>query len=80
MDEPEDDTHDALAKEFLEYFKANERFFQRKSVPKRRKVRKHLANIMRLAKQRRAEIVNEHREKYEIRREAINKAKRQNNE
>ena len=77
--EPEDDTHDLIIREFLEYFNANERFFQRKSIPKRRKVRKHLNNIAKLARVRRAEIVEEHREKYEIRRDALKNEKKNQN-
>jgi hypothetical protein len=78
MNEPEDDTHDMIAREFLEYFKANEKFAQRPSVPKRRKVRKHLSTIVKLAKVRRAEIVEAHREKYERERIALQKEKAKN--
>jgi hypothetical protein len=80
MYEPDDDTHDKIAREFLEYFKANERFAQRPSIPKRRKVRKHLASIMKLAKLRRAEIVDSHREKYERERIALQKEEARKND
>jgi hypothetical protein len=80
MYEPDDDTHDKLAREFLEYFKANEKFAQRPSTPKRRKVRKHLASIMKLAKVRRVEIVESHREKYERERIALQQEEAKKNE
>jgi hypothetical protein len=56
----EDDTHDRLVKEYLEYFRTNEMFQQRPSELKRREVRKHLSQIMKLSKLRRSEIMNEH--------------------
>lgn len=74
----EDDTHDLLAKAFLEYFKANEAFVKRKSVPKRRLVRKWLSEIRKLAKLRREEIIESHRDKSE--RERIAKQKQDKRE
>ena len=74
----EDDTHDKLVKAYLEYFKANEAFVKRPSVPKRRAVRKWLSEIRKLAKIRREEIIESHREKYE--RERIAKQKQDKGE
>lgn len=61
----EDDTHDKLVKAYLEYFKANEAFVKRPSVLKRRTTRKWLSEIRKLAKLRREEIIESHREKFE---------------
>lgn len=58
----EDDVHDQLVKEYLAYFKANEIFLQRPSEAKRRVVRKHLSQIMKLAKVRRLEIQEIHKQ------------------
>jgi|TARA_R110000868_G_scaffold66856_7_gene198774 hypothetical protein len=58
-----DDTHDQLVKEYLEYFKANEAFMASPSELKRRTARKHLSNIRQLAKIRRKEIIDHHVDK-----------------
>ena len=61
----QDDTHDKLAKAYIEYFKANEIFEQRPSEPKRRIVRKWLQEIRHLAKLRRVEVIESHLNRYE---------------
>ena len=43
-----DDIHDQLVKEYLQYFKANEAFIASPSELKRRTARKHLSNIRQL--------------------------------
>ena len=60
----EDDTHDLLVKAFLEYFKANEAFEQRPGELKRRKARKWLTYIRKLALTRKEEIIKSHLEKF----------------
>lgn len=58
-----DDTHIELVQAYLEYFKWNEEFYRKPSEMKRREARKHLSRIMVLAKQRRLEIITDHRDK-----------------
>ena len=64
-----DDIHDRLVKAYLEYFKANEKFVERKSVRTHRYVRKCLRDIRDLAKQRANEIHETHTSTREIRKD-----------
>jgi hypothetical protein len=56
----EDDIHDQLAKAYLEYFRANEKFESKNSVRTHRYVRKCLREIRKLAKERSEEIHEKH--------------------
>lgn len=51
-----DDLHDELVKAYLDYFKANEAWEQRKSVRKYYAVQKAIRQIRKLAKERNEEI------------------------
>lgn len=66
----EKDVHDQLIQAYLDYFKWNESFLQSPSERKRRLARKHLSEIMKLAKERRAEIMQIHNKKLEKERQA----------
>ena len=57
------DVHDKLVQAYLDYFRENESFLQSPSERKRRLARKHLSEIMKLAKERRAEIMLIHNKK-----------------
>ena len=61
------DTHDELVKAYLEYFKANEAWEQRKSVRKYYAVQKCVRKIRKLAKERNTEIKEDF---YSIKKEA----------
>ena len=52
----QDDTHDKLTKAYMEYFKANELFAERRSLATKVAARKALAEIRILARQRRKEL------------------------
>jgi hypothetical protein len=56
MSELENDTHDELVLAYLEYFKANEKFEQRKSYRTRLAARRALRSLRELAKTRMDEI------------------------
>ena len=60
-----DDTHDKLTKAYLEYFKANEAWEERKSERTKRSARKWLSEIRRLCSERRVEIIEEYKAKKE---------------
>jgi hypothetical protein len=55
-DEIQDDLHDKLLKSFIEYIRYNERFERYGYADSSQKARSSLVEVMRLAKQRRAEI------------------------
>lgn len=61
----EDDIHTQLVKAYLEYFKANRAFEQRPGELKRREARRWLSRIIKLAKDRRNEIMETHLKKFE---------------
>jgi len=53
-----DDTHDQLVKEYLEYFKANEKWVARRSIRTYYATQKHLKQIKRLAQKLERENLN----------------------
>lgn len=55
--------HEQLVKEYLKYYQANTNFNKRHSFRTHRASRRHLRNIIRLAKQRQKEIHIEYAEK-----------------
>ena len=55
----QDDTHDKLTKAYMEYFKANEKFAERRSLATKVAARKALAEIRILARTRRKELTEE---------------------
>lgn len=66
----EKSVHDQLIQAYLDYFRWNEEFLQSPSERKRRLARKHLSEIMKLAKDRRAEILLIHNKKLQKERQA----------
>ena len=65
MNEFDDDTHDQLVLAYLEYFKANEKFEQRKSYRTRLAARRALRNLREFAKTRMDEIQDDYNTKKE---------------
>jgi hypothetical protein len=59
----EETTHEKLVKEYLKYYDANLKFESRHSFRTHRSSRRHLRNIIKLAKERQKEIHNEYAEK-----------------
>ena len=59
----EETTHEKLVKEYLKYYDANLKFGSRHSFRTHRSSRRHLRNIIKLAKERQKEIHNEYAEK-----------------
>ena len=59
----EETTHEKLVKEYLKYYDANLKFESRHSFRTHRSSRRHLRNIIKLAKQRQKEIHKEYAEK-----------------
>jgi hypothetical protein len=65
MSDFENDTHDDLVLAYLEYFKANEKFEQRKSYRTRAAARRALRHLRELAKTRMDEIQEDYNTKKE---------------
>ena len=57
----QDDTHDKLTKAYMAYFKANEKFAERRSLATKVAARKALAEIRILARQRRKELEDQYK-------------------